>query len=126
MSFMAFYMRTLVQDMVYWGNPRSDGFGGYEFDPPVALKCRWEDANEIIRDNEGEEALSQARAWVTESLDPNGYVYLGTMEDDDYDTDVAEVAKAMRILSVQRVPILGSTTEFVTKIHVNMGGAAAI
>ena len=39
--------RFCVETAVYWGNPQNDGYGGFTFDTPVEIKCRWEEKSEV-------------------------------------------------------------------------------
>ena len=48
MGLISVLERQYKQDAVYWGNPQSDGSGGYTFDDPVEIKCRWEDIKQVV------------------------------------------------------------------------------
>jgi len=76
--------RRCTQTAVYWGNPQPDGYGGYTFDDPVEINCRWEDVTVMIADQTGaskEEIEARSVVYVTEDLDIGGMLYLGTLDD---------------------------------------------
>jgi len=112
--------RTSKQTAVYWGNPVEDGEGGSSFDAAVEIQCRWESQSEIVKDQDGNELVSTARVYVLQDLDENGYLYLGTLDDLDSNPDEPrDVDGALRIILTDKIPALGSTTEFVRKVHLN-------
>ena len=55
-------LRDHPQDITHWPTLTKDGLGGFTFAAPVLLKGRWEDKQELFRDKNGEEVLSEA--WV--------------------------------------------------------------
>lgn len=75
----------LNQWAVYWGNPRSDGYGGRTFDDPVQIRVRWQKQQVMFVDATGQEVLSQAVVFVGRELDIDGYLYLGQLDDLDSD-----------------------------------------
>lgn len=113
--------RQYKQDCVYWGNPQNDGEGGFTFDEPVELKCRWEETKQVVSDAKGNMIASRAVVFTKQDLDEEGYLFLGTLED-VYDLvgesseggcdDPASVEGAYIIKRFQKTPALGSTTEF--------------
>jgi hypothetical protein len=129
MSIPQFITRICKQDAVYWGNPVNDGMGGYTFDDPIEIKCRWADRTILGYDKRttdmGAIILSQTGVLVLQDLDNEGYLYLGTLEQlyDLYDSaessagglNPLEIEKAYKIKEFTKVPLLGSTTEFVRR-----------
>jgi hypothetical protein len=118
-----FIKRTCKQTAVYWGNPTNDGSGGFTFDDPIEIICRWEDRNDIFLSPTGKELNSKAVIYSIQDLDENGFVYLGTI-DDLYDLygdslgaidDPKMIESAFAILRFDKTPVLGSTTEFMRK-----------
>jgi len=96
----------LNQTAVYWGNPTPNGEGGYSYDAPVEISCRWELRQELIRDDVGRELRSKARIFVGQDLDDHGYLYLGDLDDLDSDeqVDPATVTAAFEIKMKEEVP----------------------
>jgi hypothetical protein len=84
------------------------------YDDPVEIECRWEDRDQVILDNHGEEILSRAVVFVTQQLDYNGRLFLGTLADLDSDqgSDPASVEEAHIIKRFEKVPGVSSTTVF--------------
>lgn len=73
--------RTLKQTALYWGNPTPDGFGGYTFDTPIEIKCRWENQQELFINVDGEEQHSEAVVYVDRALGVEGFLMLGDFND---------------------------------------------
>ena len=115
MGIISVLERQYKQDAVYWGNPQSDGSGGFTFDDPVEIKCRWEDIKQIVTDKKGNEIASRAVIYVKQDLDEEGMIYLGTLDDltSAMEIDPKEVENAFIIKRFAKVPSLHSSTEFV-------------
>lgn len=108
MSAPHFIRSYLHQIMVYWGNPQSDGEGGYTFDDPVEIRGRCEFRTEVVRTEQGEEEVSRARVYLEDKVDQGGYLYLGTLEDSNIGDDMHPISTegSMRILSLDEIPRL--------------------
>lgn len=105
-----------VQTAVYWGNPQSDGYGGYTFDEPIEIACRWEDKGEVELIGLGEIRLSKSNIMVLQDLDEFGYLYLGTLDDFDSDVDTSDprtITGARAIQRFDKIPMVFKTDEFV-------------
>ncbi len=115
MGIEKFIKKISVQTAVYWGNPVNDGSGGFVFDEPVEIKCRWEDKTQIVNDSDGSEVVSDSFILTNEDLDENGYLFLGTLDDLDSDEwdDPKSKSGAKAILSKSKIPMIKSTKEFV-------------
>ncbi len=71
--------RNLKQDVTHWsGTP--DGFGGFTFTAPAALKGRWEEVAELFRSPSGEEETSRATVYLNADVANSDYLFLGTSE----------------------------------------------
>jgi hypothetical protein len=115
MGIEKFIKKISVQTAVYWGNPENDGSGGFVFDEPVEIKCRWEDKTQVVNSSDGSEVVSDSFILTNEDLDENGYLFLGTLDDLDSDelTDPKSKTGARMILSKNKIPMIKSTKEFV-------------
>jgi len=104
-----------VQTAVYWGNPQPDGYGGISYDPPVEIKCRWDEKVQLVRDDRGKEVVSKAEVLVLQDVDPDGMLYLGSLTDLSSGVldSPEQVDGAWKILSMSKAPLFGSTSEFV-------------
>jgi hypothetical protein len=118
MGISNFINRTCTQTAVYWGNPKDDGGGGKTFDDPVEINCRWEEKKQLIDrvgERTGEQIVSKAAVTVLQDVDELGYLFLGTL----YDLSSSEegnprlLDNAYEIKRFDRIPALGSTTEFI-------------
>ena len=123
MSLKSTLIRNCKQIAVYWGNPQNDGSGGFTYDSPVEIKCRWEDKQQLMgllgQDGEGERLLSRAVVFVLQDVDINGLLYLGELTDfDSSDLDNPHEVEGKNIFLIKRIESsssLGSTTNFVRK-----------
>jgi hypothetical protein len=122
MSIPKFIKKIAVQTAVYWGNPVNDGYGGYTYDAPVEIKCRWEEKVRTIADVFGEYRLSKATVLVNDPLDYNGYLYLGTLAEVNAMTGVTTskpktIPMAFAIIAYDKIPLIKSTTQFVNIVY---------
>jgi len=115
-----FIRKNLKQTLVYWGNPKDDGEGGYTFDEPVEIRGRCEYRTEIIRAGMNEELVSRARVYLEQPVDDGGYLFLGTLDDPNIGDTMRpdSTDEAMRILSQDQVPRI-SSPGFLYKAFVN-------
>ncbi len=111
--------RNCKDDAVYWGTPANDGEGGYTFADPVDIKCRWETMNQIVTDARGNEMTSRALVYVMQDLDEEGYLYKGTLDDlsGEDTTNPASITDAFIIKRFQKLPALGSTSDYVRRAY---------
>jgi hypothetical protein len=126
MGIERFIQKICVQTAVYWASPVNDGYGTFTFDDPVEISCRWEDKSQVtISDmkrgslGQGKEITSDAEILVTQDLDKNGYLYLGSLSDltDAEKANPATIEDARQILSVDKIPWIKSTSIFVRKVY---------
>ena len=112
---MSILERQYKQDAVYWGNPQENGSGGFTFDDPIEIKCRWEDIKQVVTDKKGNEITSRAVVYVKQDLDEEGMIYLGTLDDltSAMEIDPKTVENAFIIKRFAKIPSLQSSTEFV-------------
>jgi len=121
MSSIQKFIRTIcVQDAVYWGNPQNNGEGGKTFDVPVEIKCRWEDIELAVEEKNGKIIESRSRVLLTQDVDEEGFLYLGTLdslldsaESSDVTLNPLEIEHAYEIKRVFKVPELKSSTDFI-------------
>ena len=126
MGIADFVSRLCEQDAVYWGNPQDDGRGGFAYDDPVEIKCRWEDVNEVISmagdDRKSREIVSKAKVWVLQDVDEEGYLYLGTLDSSGALTSAeednpADVDKAYQIKLFEKTPEHRQSNKFIRKAY---------
>ncbi|MFA5655954.1 MAG: hypothetical protein WDA37_04350 [Dysgonamonadaceae bacterium] len=119
MGIEKFIQKVCVQTAVYWGSPTNDGFGGFTFAEPIEIPVRWEDKTQIVATMDGQEVTSDTEVLVTIDLEYNGYLYLGLLEDltDDEQENPMLVSGAKPIISISKIPMIKSTTEFVRKVY---------
>jgi hypothetical protein len=116
MSIQSFIKRVCVQTAVYWGNPRSDGYNTI-YDEPVEIKCRWDGSTKLITDAKGNQIVAVAQVLVTQDLDIDGVLFLGTLMnlvDLDFDEeDPTPIPDAYKIKKLDKNPEFRSTDKFV-------------
>lgn len=120
MSTLGFISKNLSQTLVHWANPVDDGYGYFTFDDPVEISGRCEYKVELVRSGEGEEVVSKAQAYLGQEVQEKEYLYLGTLDDMDSNPDPRDVEGAMQVLTFEKIPRLGSSTEFVYKVYLNV------
>jgi len=115
MSIIDFIESVAVQTAVYWGNPVDDGYGGMIYDDPVEIFCRWEGSTKLITDAKGNQIVCVAEVMVTQELDIDGILYLGTIDDLGPDRDDAPetISDTHRIKQFMKTPLFQSTDEFI-------------
>lgn len=86
------FERQLDQIAVYWASPVKDGYGGFTWNDPVEIDCRWVGSTRVITNANGQEVVCRAEVVVDQDLDKEGVLYLGSLadldsaEEDDPDT----------------------------------------
>ena len=103
-----FTERNLHQVAVYWGAPVNDGYGGFTWEEPVEIDCRWEESTKVLLTAKGEEQTSRAEVQVMQDVDENGILYLGTLADLDsgQEDDPTTIEGAYRILRFDKIPTI--------------------
>jgi len=76
-----FLRQACVQTAVYWGNPVSDGYGGFTYDDPIEIECRWSNKQQLIYEANGTQLVSSANVHLLQDVDLEGLLYLGTIDD---------------------------------------------
>lgn len=128
MSITGFIKKVCVQNCIYWSNPVNDGYGGYTFDTPYVIKCRWDDMQRIYTGQDGQQVQQKAKVLVnsTDSLVVKGWLMLGTLDDLTIDDSGAyqqpsNAIGAYQIIGVDKIPLIRSTTIFVTTVYLGFG-----
>jgi hypothetical protein len=78
-----------TEKAVYWGNPVNVGEGGFTFDDPIEIDCRWENINQVVSDSKGVEVTCRGLIFVTQDVQEEGFLYRGTL-DDLYDSNATD------------------------------------
>jgi len=120
MGIMSTISGALVQTAVYWAPLTKNAYAEYSYAAGVEVRCRWENAKELVINNNGEEVVSRARVWLDQDVVEDGFLYLGSVTDSVYDVDPGNVDQAERILAFTKTPRFKSTTEFLRRANVNM------
>lgn len=108
-------VKFCVETAVYWGNPVNDGFGGFIFDTPVEIPCRWENKNEVITGLDGREYTTNASLLLTQDVTLRGFMYRGFLLDlagQDL-TNPKNIKDAYYIMRFDRIPMVRKTDEFI-------------
>jgi hypothetical protein len=129
MGIQSFIVSKLNQTAVYWGNPQKDGYGGFTYDDPVEIDCRWEDMTQVVRSLNGEEFISRGEVFVNTVLEENGLLYLGTIDDlldsegeSSGEVDIDNLSDDLQqhiflIRRPERIPALNSTDNYFNKVY---------
>jgi len=115
MSIIDFVEGVCVQQCVYWGTPKPDGYGSETYAEPVEIMCRWDSSTKLVTSAKGEQFVCVAEVMVTQELDIDGRLYLGSLDDLDsnQELDPKSITKAYRIKQFGKTPLFQSTDEFV-------------
>lgn len=70
------YDRHMHQKATYWAYAGNDGFGP-TYAPPVVIKCRWQNSNEVYRDSDGKEFVAKSVVYTNAEIAKNGVLALG-------------------------------------------------
>jgi len=128
MGISGFMQMAYKQTAVYWGSPQNDGSGGYIFADPVELSpdnnngVRWENRNELggrVLDNKGDIISCNAIVFLNQDVVEEGYLMLGTLDDLDSDSTINPrlIDGAFEIKRFDKVPAIGSTTDFYRRAY---------
>lgn len=71
------FTRNLTQDVTHWTLTGSDTYGGFTYSSPVRLDGRWEEKQELFIDENMEQVLSNAIAYLNTDIAPGDYLALG-------------------------------------------------
>jgi len=119
MSINDLITRAAVQTAVYWPDPVEDGFGTKTYGTPVEILCRWEAKQQLVRayDAKGNTYDYIGIVYVTQDLDMEGVLYLGTLTDLTAQELVTPAIKTGTyvIKQFEKVPSLYSTTDFLRR-----------
>jgi hypothetical protein len=94
-------IRNLRADVTHWVST-PDGYGGYTFAAPAALKGRWEDKTELFRNPAGEEDVSEAIVYISSDVAVADYLFEGVSTA----ADPTLVAEARQIKQFHKTPNL--------------------
>lgn len=119
---MSLITRMRKQKVVYWGGPVKDGRGGYKsFDAPVELSARWERTVLRFIGPDGQEAITNAVAYVGVDLDVEGFLYLGAESElDPVHEDPQTISGVFQIKQFGKIPNL-KATEFLRIAYLKKG-----
>jgi len=108
MSIHAYIQRQCRHTAVYWGNPQSDGYGGYTYDDPVEISCFWMGESDVAKDEKGNEIVTKAKVYVLQDIDEQGYLWKGKLADltATQKSDPKQVDEAMPIIRFIKTPSL--------------------
>lgn len=112
--------RACVQTAVYWGTPVPDGYGGWTYTDAREIQCRWEHKIQTIQKNDGENLVSPIQVFALEMLDMKGLLFLGELADLDSNLAPPEDG-AYSIKMIEKIPLLGSSSQFFYKMYLSWG-----
>ena len=88
------------QKVTYWGSPIPDGIGGWIFNEPTVIKCRWEQKAIQFTDTTGETQVSRAVIYTQFEPDLGGYLYLGESVEENPEV----LDSAYKIRQIMNIP----------------------
>lgn len=119
MGLQEFISSVCVQTAVYWAPGTKDGFGNYVWSTGVEIACRWDDTTENIINKKGQTIVSNARILITQDIDVEGYMYLGTLDDLSASQKINPklVPTAFPIQRYEKSPEFKSTDRFIRTVY---------
>lgn len=105
MNLTKFFIHTAT----YWSRGTPDGFGGYSWSSPTEISVRWESKNEIFKDEQGEDQVSNAIIYTDQDLEIGAYIYKGSSAA----TDPTTLADSHEIKQVNATPSIDGTQELI-------------
>jgi len=107
---MAPYTRNMPHVATYWSPGLNDGFGNLDFSGvvPVLINCRWQDKQELFRDANGQEQISQAVVYPDRELAVRGYLALGDKTEMGMAGDPRTIPTAREVRHVGASPSLAN------------------
>lgn len=108
----------LNQIAVYWERGAPDGYGGYDWEDPVEIDCRWELVHELYQDAFGEQRTSNGKVFLGQDIKPGDFLYLGDYDDiTSASGSPASMEQAFEVRRFDKVPDLAGT-EFLRRAWV--------
>ena len=105
---MVAYIKNMPGQAVYWGPGTPDGRGGVIDPDPVAVRVRWQTKADLFLNAAGEQAVSEATAYVNTVIASGGHLTQGTLPDPqpaDFPNDAATRALRAGAREVRKVDI---------------------
>ena len=110
-----------VQTAVYWGNPVNDGYGQYTYDEPIEISVRWDEKQELVKYDKGNERMCKAKAIVTGDYF-KGMLALTTLDtlNGEYSdiSDPKEIDGVFEIISYEKIPMVLKDDDFFRTIYI--------
>jgi hypothetical protein len=93
---------------VYWGSPTPAADGSNTFGTPEEIKCFWLNESGVTVEKDGKEVSVVATVYVSQDLDEQGMLYLGTLSEltTAQKTDPRRVSCAYEITRFRKDPSL--------------------
>ncbi len=113
MGLLEFIKKISVQTAVYWEPTGNDGYGGKTWADPVEIPVRWDNTISVSSFIPGTRILCNATVLVNQELNPEGYLYLGTLEDFEDMSNPLSIDAAYPIQRFSTIPLIKSRTKFI-------------
>jgi hypothetical protein len=106
--------RISKQTAVYWSSPSPAADGANRFAAPTEIKCFWVNETELTVEKHGKEVSVVATVYVSQDLDEQGMLYLGTLSEltTAQKADPRYVSRAYEITRFRKDPSLHKSGEF--------------
>jgi len=109
------------QKCVFWGNPQSDGKGGFTFDAPIEIDCRWDDKQELKEHYDGNMVSTQAKVLVNIDIPRRSYLANYTLSDlqtlataKGWDiNNPRTIPDAFIVIQFEKIPMVFANDDFV-------------
>lgn len=105
---MSVIKKMRKQTAVYWARTTSDHYGRFSYQPPVEVKCRWDDTIQEFVNATGEKQASRAVAYVDTIMVPGDRIKRGVLETDT-PLDPLSIDDAFEIRRFDQIPNFRAT-----------------
>lgn len=105
---MTVFAQMMEQDATYWPPGQNDGFGTLSFAniTPVQIKCRWQQDNQLYRDAQGVERVSDGVVYTSILVEEQGWLAEGIAAAGATGTDPRDIMGSQEVRRVYASPSL--------------------
>lgn len=102
---MRILKKMLKQYAVYWPpEDRIDRYGNAIVSNPIQLRCRWEDTDTLITEQNGKEVQAMTEVYVSEDVKQDGWIWFGKLA--DLEGSMVRPSNALQIRKFEKIPTI--------------------
>ncbi len=109
MSIKSFLIKVRQQKAIWWKRTGTNVYREDTFDSPIEIDCRWEEKNELRKDDQGQEYVSKSFVMPDRSMTGGDYLKLGEIDSSTPESPL-EHEGAHKVREANDIPDLKNTT----------------